>query len=211
MSQFYLIDMFTSPLANSRILAVEEASSVLLNGAFVVRVPDEVQVINPANLTDLLTQKYQSLLADNGGFTFVTYDDLLDASHVDPTSGPGIFGQRGAMSIAPGGTFSSVINGGAGTPLTGSAPSQALLTWEVFSVSDTDPSNGMLSRTYTEVASTPDFLSCQVSFNGGGTFTATTDSTVLSILPANQGTAFIVQFTNVTQGRLYLGSWAVLY
>lgn len=214
MSQLYLVDTFTAPVANSRIIDVQEPENgeTLLNGAFVIRVPSNVQVINPTDVTDLLTQKYQSLLAENAGFTFITYDDLLDASHVDPTSGPGIFGQRGTISIAPGGTFTSIINGGAGTTLSGSAPAQALVTWEVFTVSDSDPSSGMLQRIYTEQASTPNLLTCQVSFNGASPPSIpTTDSTILNILAADQGTAFIIQLQNVTQERLYVGSWAVVY
>ncbi len=213
MSQTYLVDLFGNPVASARIIDVVEPEDLqtLLNGTFVIRVPSNVQVVNPVSVTDLLTQKYQGLLAANAGFLFCTFDDLLDASHVDPTAGPGIFGQRGTISIAPGGTFVSIINSGAGTPLTGSAPTQALVTWEVFSVADTDPASGMLQRTYTELASTPDQFTCTVSFNGGSTYNATTDSTVYNVNPADQGTAFIIKLKNVTDGRLYLGSWAVVY
>jgi hypothetical protein len=213
LSAYYLVDTFTSPVANSRIIDVEEPSDlqVTLNGAFVVRVPDGVQVVNPTDVTDLLTQKYQGLLADNAGFLYCTYDDLLDSTHVDPTAGPGMFGQRSLIALAPGGTFVSVINAGAGTPLTGSAPGTALVTWEVFSVTDADPSSGILVRTYTELPSVPSNLTCEVSFNGGSTYNPTTDSSVLNVVGGDQGTAFIIQLTNVTQGRLYLGSWAVVY
>ena len=213
MSQHYAIDLFGNPVSNARIISVDEPANLqtLLNGSFIIRVPDGVQVENPANVTDLLNQKYQSLLADNQSLTYVTYDDLLDATHVDPTSGPGIFGQRGTISLAPGGTFSSILNSGAGTTLSGSAPSQALVTWEIFTITTTDPSAAQLKRTYTELASSPDYLTCQVSFNGGATFNPTTDGTILNIVGVDQGTAFIVQFTNVTAQRIYLGSWAVVY
>jgi hypothetical protein len=213
MGQHYLIDLFGNPVANARILDVQDPENfqTLLNGAFVIRVPSGVQVINPANVTDLLNQKYQGLLAENATFTRVTFDDLLDASHVDPTSGPGIFGQRGTITLQPGATFSSVINAGAGTPLTGATPIQALVTWEVFSITESDPASGQYQRTYTELTSDPTQATCQVSFNGGSTFNPTTDGTVINILGPDQGTAFIIQLTNVTQGRLYIGSWAVVY
>ena len=213
MGQHYLIDLFGNPIANARIIDVNDPANfeTLLNGCFIIRVPSGVQVVNPQNVTDLLNQKYQGLIAENPTFTRVTFDDLLDSSHVDPTSGPGIFGQRSCIGLAPGGTFSSVINAGAGTPLTGSTPLQALVTWEVFSIAQTDPSSDGVTRTYTELTSDPTQLTCEVSFNGGGTFNSTTDSTVINILGPDQGTAFIIQLTNVTQGRLYIGSWAVVY
>jgi hypothetical protein len=213
MSQHYLIDLFANPITTARILDMQDPANdqTLLNGCFIIRVPENVQVVNPVSVTDLLNQKYQGLLASNAGFANITFDDLLDASHVDPTSGPGLFGQRSLISIEPGGVFSTVINAGAGTPLTGSAPSAAMVTWEVFTVSDTDPAAGRFQRTYTEVASSPSVATCQVSFNGGANYVPTTDSTILNILMADQGTAFILQLTNVTSGRLFIGSWAVIY
>jgi hypothetical protein len=213
MSSHYLIDLFSAPVTNARILDMQEPKNdqSLLNGCFIIRVPDNVQVQNPSSVTDLLNQKYQGLLASNAGFQHITFDDLLDATHVDPTSGPGSFGQRSLIAIEPGGVFSSVINGGAGSPLTGPAPSQAMMTWELFTVSDTDPAAGLFQRTYVEVASSPAFATCQVSFNGGTSYVATTDSTITVIAPADQGTAFIIQLTNVTSSRLFIGSWAVIY
>lgn len=213
MSTVYIIDMFGNPVANASIIGVQEPSDLqtLLNGAFIVRVPSDTQVVNPANVTDLLNQKYQGLLAENATFLYITYDSLLDATHIDPTSGPGIFGQRGTISLAPGGTLISVLNAGAGTALTGSAPTEALVTWEIFTVTDADPSSGILQRTYTELPSTPDYAICQVSFNGGVTFRTVMDSQVNNIDLVDQGTAFIIQLQNVTSGRLGIGSWAVCY
>jgi hypothetical protein len=212
-SLLFLIDMFANPVSGAGILAVVEPpfSQEVMNGSFVIRVPNNVQVKNPTNVSDLITQKYQGLLAAHSPLPNITFDDLLDATHVDPTSGPGVFGERGTISLGPGGTFFSIINAGAGTTLTGPAPVQALVTWEVFSVTDADPSSGMLQRTYTELPSTPSNLTCQVSFNGGTTYIPATDSSILYVAPANQGTAFIIQLQNVTQERLYIGSWSVLY
>jgi hypothetical protein len=212
-STAYLCDTFSSPVANARILDTEDPANLqtLLNGAFIIRVPDGVLVENPLTVTDLLNQKYQGLLAEHSGLLYITFDDLLDATHVDPTSGPGYFGQRSSISLAPGGTFSSIINAGAGTPLTGSAPGQAIVTWEVFTVSDSDPSGNRFQRTYIEMPSSPSIVTCSVSFNGGTNYISTTDSAVLNISPADQGTAFIIRLTNVTTGRLFIGSWACIY
>jgi hypothetical protein len=205
--------MFGNPVANASIIGVQEPSDLqtLLNGSFIVRVPSDTQVVNPANVTDLLNQKYQGLLAENSTFLYITYDDLLDATHIDPTSGPGIFGQRGTISLSPGGTLISVINAGAGTALSGSAPTEALVTWEIFAVTDADPSSGLLQRTYTELPSTPDYATCQVSFNGGVTFRTVMDSQVNNIDLVDQGTSFIIKLQNVTSDRLYISSWAVIY
>ncbi len=217
MSQHYLIDLFGNPISMARIIDVRDPPDMqsLLNGTFIIRVPTGVQVVNPANVTDLLNQKYAGLLAENSTFTRVTYDDLLDATHVDPISGPGLFGQRSLISLAPGGTFSSVIHAGAGTLLQTSPgpspPAQALVTWEVFSVTDVDPAASILQRTYTELPSVPTNLTCQVSFNGGGTYNPVNDSNVININVPDQGTAFIIQLTNVSNERLYIGSWAVVY
>lgn len=209
MSQHYLIDLFGNPVSTARIIDVRDPTNLqtMMNGSFIIRVPSGVQVVNPVNVTDLLTQKYQGLLAENAGMTRVTFDDLLDGSHLDPTASQlGFFGQRGTISLSAGGLLQSVS-----TPLTGSAPTQALVTWEVFSVSDSDPSTDRLQRTYTELASTPSQLTCSVSFDGGVTFNTTTDSTILNIPLTSQGTSFIIRLTNVTSGRLYIGSWAIVY
>jgi hypothetical protein len=211
MSQVFLVDLFGN-LASvgppyARILSVQEPSSLqtLLNGTFVIRVPDGVQVDNPTDYVDLLTQKYQGLLAAYPDFLHITYDDLLDTSYVASTSGPGIFGERGIISVAPGGTFTSTAVSLSDTP------TQALVTWEVFSLTDVDPSAGLLQRTYTELASTPDLFTATVSFNGGTTSNATTDSAVVNINSPDRGNAFVIRLTNVSAQRLYLGSWAVLY
>lgn len=209
MGQHYLIDLFGNPVANARIIDVRDPSNfqTMMNGCFIIRVPSGVQVVNPANVTDLLNQKFQGLLAENAGMTRVTFDDLLDGTHLDPSASQlGFFGQRGTISLSAGGMLQSVS-----TPLTGSAPVQALVTWEVFSVSDSDPSNDRLQRTYTELASTPSQLTCSVSFDNGITYNTTTDSTILNIPLTSQGTNFIIRLTNATSGRLYVGSWAVVY
>ena len=179
MSQHYLIDLFGNPVSTARIIDVRDPTNLqtMMNGSFIIRVPSGVQVVNPVNVTDLLTQKYQGLLAENAGMTRVTFDDLLDGSHLDPTASQlGFFGQRGTISL-----------------------------------SDSDPSTDRLQRTYTELASTPSQLTCSVSFDGGVTFNTTTDSTILNIPLTSQGTSFIIRLTNVTSGRLYIGSWAIVY
>jgi hypothetical protein len=50
-----------------------------------------------------------------------------------------------------------------------------------------------------------------VSFNGGATFTAMTDGSVLNIPIPAQGTSFVMELTNGSVQRLSLGGWSVIY
>lgn len=206
MSAHYLIDLFANPVSGARVIDVRNPPNLqsVINGSFIIRVPNGVQVVRPAGVTDLITQKYQGLLAANAGFTHITFDDLLDATHLSGGTGT-VFGQRGTIALLPSGTTSSVS-----TPLA-STPTQAFLTWEVFSVSDTDPYNDRFQRTYTEQPAIPSNIAVQVSFNNGSTYNAVNDSAVLNIPLASQGSNFIIQFTNASTGRLFIGSWAVVY
>ena len=59
MSQHYLIDLFGNPVSTARIIDVRDPTNLqtMMNGSFIIRVPSGVQVVNPVNVTDLLTQK----------------------------------------------------------------------------------------------------------------------------------------------------------
>lgn len=208
MSVVYLFDLFANPVTGAPIIDVADPPSLetVINGCFVVRVPASVSIDNPTSLSSLITQKYQGLLSENAGFSYITYDEFSQDSDLSAYSGSGIFGQRGTMVLTPGGTLQS-----GAIALSGSAPAQILVTWEVFSMSDSDPSSGTFQRTYTELPSTPSNLTCMVSTNGGTNYNATTDSSVLSIPGGQMGTSFKIQLTNASSERLYVGSWAVIY
>jgi hypothetical protein len=212
MSLHYLVDLFANPLSSAKIIdvnTVQPASpSTLVNGALLIRVPDGVAVQKPVDYTDLVTQKHLGLLAFYAGFPNITFDDLQDALHVNPAAAgtKGTFGARNSISVYPGGILTSTV-----IPLTGPAPNQAVITWETYEDDDSDALSDRFTRVYTEVASTPSNITCQVSFNGGATFNSTTDGSVISIPPADQGTNFVIKFTNAFTSRLSIGSWAVLY
>jgi hypothetical protein len=95
-----------------------------------------------------LTKKYTGMLAWYAGFTRLAYDDLLDASHVDITDPQmaGKLGERGTIGINPTARLSSVV-----VPLSGDAPSQAVVTWEVFEYEDVDDKSSRILRYYHEL------------------------------------------------------------
>lgn len=211
MSTHYLVDIFGNPVSASGINDVRLAlnGETEAGGSFVVRVAEGVPVRDPVNLGDLLTKKYQGMLGQYAGIaTRITYDDLLDSASVDTTA-PGTggkFGQRGTVSLYPGGLMQSTV-----VALTGPAPAQATVTWEAFEWVDTDSSTGRFRRTYKEV--TADLVTtCEVSFDNGLNFYATTDGGFLNIPPPHQGTNFVIRITNSTPSAVVgIGSWAVIY
>lgn len=214
MSTHYLIDLHTTPFANSEINDVRfsKTGETLLGGNFIVRLPDGISIgpVNPTDLTDLLTKKYAGLLAFYAGYTRITYDDLLDAANIDlPACVNASVGDRSTIRIPRTGT--SVLQS-LPTPLIGAAPVECVVTYETFDTPWTSPIDGRGTRTYTETV--PGVVStCDVSFNGGATFLSTTDGGLLNIPPADQGTSFVFRVTSTGAfgANVSLGSWAVLY
>jgi len=210
MSTHYLVDLYGNPLNTSSIIDVREPTNLqtITNGTFIIRVPDGASVQKPANLGDLITKKFAGLLAFYAGFTRITFDDLIDPSGIDTSAVGtlGTFGQRGSIQLYPGGVLTSVV-----TPLSGGTPAQVVVTWESFTLTSSDPKTDRFQRTYTEVPSSPSNVTCQVSFNGGGTFHTAVDGAVLNIPIPDQGTNFVIKLTNTSTGRLGIGSWAVIY
>lgn len=215
MSTHYLIDLHTNPVANSEINDVRfsAAGSSVLGGNFIIRVSDGVSLgtVPPTDLTDLLTKKYQGLMAFHPGYTRITFDDLLDATNVDLVNSALIVSSdRVGCSIVglPGGIFQSLP-----VALTGPAPVQAVIAFETFDVTDDYPMLDRTSRTYSETD--PGAVgTCDVSFNGGITFlTGATDGGLINIPIPDQGTSFVFRFNagSVFPARVFLGSWAVLY
>lgn len=205
----YLLDQFASPISSATVLDVAEAANgqTVTNGAFVIRVPGFVALSSqPSSLNSLLTEKYAGLLAHFTGFTNMVYDDMLDTSGVNFATTPAsFFGDRGSIGISPNGILETVT-----IPLV-LTPSTAILTWELFTYTYSDPANGRLTRTYNEVASTPAAATVTVSFDNGANYLPTTDSTSIIIGGGQQGDDLRIRFQNVTSNRLYLGSWALIY
>jgi hypothetical protein len=207
MSALYLIDRHGSPVTSANILDVQDSTMPVLSGRFVVKVPDGIPIVQPTDLGDLLTKKAQGYLLFYAGFTRVTYDDLLDTTHVDAASSKGLItGERSTLVLQPGGILQSTV-----VPLTGSAPSQAFITWDTYNYVETDSATTLYVRQYNELPSTPSNVTCSASFDGGVNFNATTDGAVLNVPVPQQGTNFIIRLTNTSTSRLSIGSWTVVY
>lgn len=220
MSTHYLVDTHVTPFSaagNPRILDVIEASGGTspMVGGLTIRVPDYVPIQPPTTVftpgTGLLARKYQGLLAYYAGFPYITYDDLTDLSGVNfASSTRGYFGNRGEVSIAPGGSFVSTV-----VTLSGTAPSQAIVTWEAYTVTTAPLENQRdlrTARTYTEVPAST--LDCVTSFNEGDPsveYYGATDGNVLNIPAIGQGTSFSIRLSNPSSSRVWLGGWAVIY
>jgi hypothetical protein len=218
MSTHYLISHFNDEI-NDVVGASGSPPQTLSTGNYVVRVPDDVSVQNPTNLADLITKKYASVLGSSGLFTQVIYDDMLDGTGVNTGASTGVFlGKNGSVGLYP--------KHGAQTPLIqttpynitwggpGAGPVQAILSYELFDFVDTDPMTSVYTRSYREVATDVD-VTAQISFNGGTDYFSTSDKALLSIPGGSTGTQVIIRFTRTTdinvRGRVYLGSWSVLF
>jgi len=212
MTAHYLVDLFGSAAfpVNVSLIDVREPDlgQSLANGCMVVRVPDYIQVVRPTDLADLLYQKYTGLLAFYAGFANVAADDLIDPTHINLAASVGIrTGKRNTVCIANSGNLRSNVY----SLLPAPAPTVAVITWEVFEYVDTDPKTGMYEREYKE-ASASEFT-CLVSFDNGVNWNAVVSEGVFNVPVGQQGTDFIIRFTNASApGReLFLGSWAVIY
>ncbi len=211
MSAHYLVDIFSTPISTAPINDVRyptDGQSVV-NGNFVVLVPDNVSVQLPTDLSDLITKKYAGLLASYAGFTTIVRDDLLDSTGIDfgsPNTTKGFFGERGSISLSVGGSLQSVVE-----PL-GSTPTQVVVTWELYYYVESNPIDGPIVHTFSELSTDSSNATVQVSFNGGVTFTSVTDGFVLNIALADQGSDFVFQITNATpDSRIWVGSWSVIF
>jgi len=207
----YLHDVHSNPVSTARVIDVVYPTSgqTALDGVFVIRVPEEVAVKDPADLTDVLTQKYQGILASFTTSTRIAYDDMLDTSGINiPSSSQLLLGERNNVGLFPGSVLRSSV-----VTLTGANATQAYLVWELFEVIYSDPATGRATRTYSEIASTPSFVTAEVTFNNNATpFLPISNGNVLNVDPADRGTSFVVRFTNAhATKRLYLASWAVVY
>lgn len=210
MSTLYLVDFFANPFASAKISDVRQALAAPLAGNFVVRVPDFLSVQNPVDVSDLITKKYQALLAFYAGYANIAFDDLFDLTDVDlgAPQVQGSFGERNLVTIYPGARFQTQP-----IALVGPAPSQAFITWETYSVSLSDPAEDRAVPSYVEEPSSAATFTCEVSFNNGANFYAATDGGLVNIPPLGQGTQFILRLTNATSPprSLRVGSWAVVY
>lgn len=213
MSTFYLIDAHTNPVGNSQINEVVSDTfpgQVRCDGNFVVRIPDGVKVVNPTNLSDLLTQKYAGILAQYPGFTSIVYDDLLDSTAMIPPAGNGSTTKRGER-----GTFGYSYTGGFVTTMVDVSPtviSQAIVVFEIFKYVLTDSKTGGATRYYRELSTldTPWRLSVN---NNVDTQVVTYSGQLVTFAPSEQGSEVVLKNVTGTTGDPFyqVGSWAVIY
>lgn len=208
MSTHYRIDLFNPVLLTSQILDVTDAplGASTLMGDFIVRVADGLSIQNPTDVGDLLTKKHTALLAYYAGLTNLVYDDLLDATGIDTAAvgTQGMFGERGSIWIADTYLMQSVMT------VLAFAPIQCVVTWDVHTVTLSDPKTGQTSRSYQEVDSDAT-STCLVSFNNGLTWNPALNGQLLNVALPDQGTQFLIQLTNTSGARLSLDSWALVY
>jgi hypothetical protein len=208
----YLVDLFANPFSGAPILDVRapENGQSRAQGSHVIRIPAAVSVANPTDLADLLTKKYTGLLATYPGYSNMDYDDLLDATGLDPLATPGTrctLGSRGGISLLPpGGANLQTV-----TTTLATTPSQAFITFEVYRWVYDDPKEDLLNRTYVEVVPDSNFL-VLASFDNGLHSFPVTDGAFVNIPPAFQGNQFWLRFMTISgDDRNWLGSWAVIY
>jgi hypothetical protein len=210
MSIHYLINPFTS---NGDIIDVKtpENGQSDATGAAVIRIPDGVSIdSSPSNLSELLTAKYDAILAANPGFTTIVADSCMDVSSFN------------TASLTAGALFSSgtanhcILDNGiveaAAVDVTPDVPTQAVLIWEEYSFSDVNDKDGRMRRTYVEESGNN--LTAFITFDGGTPIiingTMASNGAVVN-LGGYTGSSLIVGFINTSGSRVYLGSWAVIY
>lgn len=218
MSTHYLISLFNDEI-NDIVAASGTPPQSQITGNYVVRVPDDVSVQSPVDLADLLAKKYAGILGSFGLFTQIVYDDMLDGSGVDTANSTGvILGKKGMVGLYP--------EHGAHTPVLrttpygivwggpGAGPSQATLTYELFEYVDVDDKDQPFQRYYREVTADLD-VTVEISFDNGTNWLSVTDKTLITVPTPNLGTQVVLRFTRGTdidaRGRVFLGSWAVLF
>jgi len=205
MTIHYLIDPFTT---NGDVIDVvtSETGDTESTGATLIRVPDGVAIYDqPADLADLLTQKYAGLLSFYAGFTDILADPCLDVLTADMSSSQGLLASSGFVnhSILPGGGIFVSTTFPLGAPV-----AQCVLIWEEYEFLDSDDKTERLRRVYSEESGSN--LACLVSFNGA-TSNFASNGAVLNVPVPDQGTSFTIGLTNLASSRIYLGSWAMIY
>ncbi len=212
----YLISLYNQEILN---VASPQGSPLAtpVVGASVVRTTAETTVVNPVDLSDLLSQKYAAMLVSHGGLASrITYDAMRDPDNIDFSNSVGIVsgyqGVNGLYPTAPG--IPDPVLQTTSYSLTGPVASQATLVYELFEYLDTDSKSDRYLRVYSEI--TPDIdVSAELSFNGGSTWTPALSEALVPISLADRGSQLVVRFTRTTDltnhGRIFVGSWAVLY
>lgn len=214
MSKYYLLDMHVPDIEEARIVDVLEASpgspEIRIDGLTPIRVPDGVRVINPTSLTDILDQKRAGVHALYPGFANIVWDDLLDASGMEPQLtdiGHSKIGSRGTI----GGDVQTLDIDVSGTGIV----TQCVVVYEIYSWRYRDSRDGRFERYYVEES---DSGVVTISANGGVSTVTVSEGAITTFSPPQQGSLLQLQFSLAASGSLtanrtvlQVGYWAVLY
>lgn len=213
MSTYYLLDMHVPVIEDARIVDVVMTTSpteeIRIDGLTPIKIPEGIRVNNPTNLTDLLRQKYDGMLAQYPGFTQMIHDELLEPSGVNTAAS--IYSMRKSGSRGTiGGNFQTVATAAL------SNIAECVLVCEHYTWRYVDLRDAGIQRYYVEEPETQHLS--QVSVNGGTTFATTTSGNVCTFLAGDQGSSVVVEFLSTLPSNLFVnnrlvhtGSWAVIY
>jgi len=203
MATYYLIDAHKTPVTSSEINSVVTTSNsfVRCDGNFVIKVDDSVHIAgNPTSLSDLLTKKYQGILAKYPGFNYIVYDDCLDSSGLipDPLNSGQVFTDKFGFS-----GYNTIIK----TPVINlTAPTaQVILLVETAVRVWVNDSNGNPTCYYKEM---PYPNSSGVMLQPVATQVTPSDLGTIVPLPYATNT---IQLEFTTQENVAVTSWALIY
>lgn len=200
MSTHYLLSLDTDEIVDVSI-PVTTPPRTVLNGQYVIRVPDEIPVKNPTSRADLLDKKYAGILSSVGMFTSMDWDDMLDPTGIDlAESSQVVTGYRGANAIRSLGSLQTQV---AFRNLSG----QACIVYEAYTYEYTHGPDG-IRRVYVEELSDTS-VGITLNLDGQSPITGIVSGVPFSIpTPSNW---YSITFTSTVTRPVYLGSWAFLY
>lgn len=217
MSTYYLVDMHGTATTEAAIASSSRIVDVILttsstaefrcDGLVPIKIPEGVRIDNPTSVADLLTQKYDGILAQFPGFTNMERDALIDTAGVQTAAPPTKMRKTGLRGTT-GGTFRTTVATAA------LSVTQAILVYEHYTWRYVDSRDGRVERYYIEAG---DGITAGLRVKAGSAFQATTSGTLVEFLVADQGTAVQVEFLvsnpvfHIDNRLIHTGSWAVIY
>jgi len=200
---FYLLDRVSDQIKAS----YPRLNGVSTQGFRVVDVPDNLAIqedVDGFTADNLRDQKYAALLASAPRYSYVYYDDLVDASLWDLTA-PNTVGAVGesATFLPP---TSGLLQSDTIDVSSDGLFDDFAIYWDLYTLTRTQ--TGQTSQvSYTRAD--PDLVEVFISNDDGSSFTQTASMLPTSL--AGQGGLLKIRFRNTTSTRYYLGAVAILY